>query len=97
MPRNKVLNDIDHVRKDPQPEKAPKEPPPQPKPLPKYKPIQIKRLFTYGYSLLPNTTSNSPYTIFSLFFTELILETLVQYINKYTFSFPRPKTPHSRT
>ena len=96
MPRNKVSNDIDHVRKDPQLEKAPKASPPKPKPLPKYKPMQIKKLFTHGHSLLPNTTSNNPYTIFSLFFTKAILERLVQHTNEYAFLFPGPKTPHSR-
>ena len=29
--------------------------------------------------------------IFSLFFTEATLQTLVQYINKYAFLYPRPK------
>ena len=96
MPRNKVSNDIDHVRKDPQPENAPKESPPKPKPLPKYKPIQIKKPFTHGHALLPDTTSNNPYAIFSLFFTESILERLVQHTNEYAFLFPRPKIPHSR-
>ena len=97
MPRNKVSNDIDHVRKDPQPEKAPKQPPPKPKLLPKYKPLQITKLFTYSYRLLPNTTPNNPYTIFSLFFTKSILETLVRYINKYTFLYSGPKKPYSYT
>ena len=77
MPRNKVSNDIDYVRKDLQLEKAPKGKPLKLKPLPKYKPIQIKRPFTYGYGLLPDTTPRDPYAIFSLFFTELILERLV--------------------
>ena len=98
MPRNKVSNDIDHVRKDPQPEKAPKEPPPKPKLLPKYKPMQIKKPFTHGYGLLPDTTPDDPYTIFSLFFTESILETLVRYTNEYAFLYySGPKTPYSRT
>ena len=96
MPRNKVSNDIDHVRKDPQPEKAPKEPPPKPKPLPKYKPIQIKKPFTHGHGLLPDTVPNDPYTIFSLFFTESILATLVQHTNEYAFLYSGSKTPHSR-
>ena len=96
MPRNKVSNDIDHVPKDPQPEKAPKEPPPKPKPLPKYKPLQITKPFTYGYRLLPDTTPNDPYTIFSLFFTESILETLVRHTNEYAFLYSGPKKPYSR-
>ena len=39
MPRNKVSNNIDYIRKDPQPEKALKEPPLKPKLLSKYKPL----------------------------------------------------------
>ena len=97
MPRNKVLNDIDYVLKDLQLEKAPKEPPLKLKLLPKYKLLQITKLFTYGYGLLPNTTPNDPYTIFSLFFTESILEILVRHINKYTFLYSGPKKPYSRT
>ncbi len=96
MPRNKVSNDIDHVPKDLQPEKAPKEPPQKPKPLPKYKPLQIKRPFTHGHGLLPNTIPNDPYTIFSLFFTESDLQLLVQHTNEYAFLFPAQKTLHSR-
>ena len=73
MPRNKVSNNIDHIRKDLQPEKTPKGLPPRLRPLPKYKPIQITKPFTNGHRLLPNTTPNNPYTIFSLFFTEATL------------------------
>ena len=98
MPRNKVSNDIDHVRKDPQPEKAPKGSPPKPEPLPKYKPMNIKRPFTHGYGSLPRTTPyNDPYAIFSLFFTESTLELLVQYTNKYAFLYPGPKSDNART
>lgn len=96
MPRNKVSNDIDHVRKDPQPEKAPKGSPPKPKPLPKYKPMQITKPFTHGHGLLSDTTPHDPYAIFSLLFTESILERLVQHTNEYAFLFPGPMTPHSR-
>ncbi len=97
MPRNKVSNDIDHVRKDPQPEKAPKEPPPKPKPLPKYKPIQIKKPFTHSHGSLPRTTPyNDFYAIFSLFFTKAILELLVQHTNEYAFLYSGPKSISAR-
>ena len=92
MPRNKVSNDIDHVPKDPQPEKAPKEPPPKPWPLPKFKPLPITRPFTHGHGLLPDTIPyDDPYAIFSLFFTESTLQTLVQHTNEYTFLYPGPE------
>ena len=96
IPCNKVLNDIDYIRKDLQLEKAPKGSPLKLKLLPKYKPIQIKKPFTNSYRLLPNTVSNNPYTIFGLFFTNTTLQLLVDYINKYAFLYPRLKTPYSR-
>ena len=93
MPRNKVSNDIDHVRKDPQPEKAPKGLPPQPQPLPQYKPLQITMPLTYGHGLLSDTIAfDDPYTIFSLFFINATLELLVQHINKYAFLYYRSKS-----
>ena len=92
-----MSNDIDYIPKDPQPEKAPKEPPPKPKPLPKFKPLQIKRPFTHGHGLLPDTIPSNPYTIFSLFFTEPTLESLIQYTNEYAFLYPGPKSGSART
>ena len=92
MPRNKVSTDLDHVRKDPQPEKAPKGSPPKPWPLPRFKPLPITKPFTHGHGLLPNTIPfDDPYAIFSLFFTESILQTLVQHTNEYAFLYPGPK------
>ena len=58
--------------------------------------MQIKRPFTHGYRLLPNTTPRNPYAIFSLFFTESILERLIQHTNEYAFLYLGPITPHSR-
>ena len=78
MPRNKVSNDIDHVRKNSQSEKAPKEPSLKSTSLSKYKLIQIKKPFTHDHGSLPRTTLyNDLYAIFSLFFTKATLELLV--------------------
>ena len=78
MPRNKVSNDLDHVRQDPKPKTAPKGPPPESKQLPKYTPIKIRQSYTDNQSNLPATiASNNPYAIFSLFFDESTLKILI--------------------
>ena len=98
MPRNKISNNLDHVRQDLKPLKTPKGHPLKLWLLPKYKPIKITKPFSYGHGQLPNTiTSNDPYTIFTLFFSHKTLQTLVQHTNKYTFLFPGPETAYSRT
>ena len=97
MPRNKVSDDLDHVRKDPQPSYTPKEPPPKPWGLPKYKPVKIREPWTNGESQLPSTIApDDPYTIFQLFFNHDTLETLVRHTNEYAFLNPGPEN-ESRT
>ena len=104
MPRNKISNDLDHVRKDPKPPKTPKGRPPDPWPLPKYKPVRITKPYDHGHGHLPNTILiNDPYSIFTLFFDEETLKTLVQHTNEYAFLISKPerserlKTSQSRT
>ena len=98
MPRNKVSNDLDHVRKDPKPTKVPKEPPPKPWKLPKFTPVKIKKPFTDGEGQLPSTVaSDDPYAIFNLFFNEETLKVLVQHTNEYAFLYPGPEKPDART
>ncbi len=97
MPRSKVSNDLDHVRKDPKPTKVPKEPPPKPWPLPKYTPVKITKPFTDGQGQLPNTIApDDPYAIFGLFFSDDSLKILVQHTNEYAFLYPGSKTPDAR-
>ena len=100
MPRNKVSNDLDHVKKDPKPSKTPKGPPPSPWPLPKYTPVDIKKPWTNGISQLPDIIApDNPYTIFNLFFNDQVIEILVRHINLYTFldiSLKNTKKPGSR-
>ena len=84
MPRNKVSNDLDHVRLDPKPSKTPKGPPPTPWPLPTYTPLRIKKTRTHGQGHLLNTIPpDDPYTIFSLFFSYEVIQTLVQALIQY--------------
>ena len=96
MPRNRISNDLDHVKKDPKPVKPPKEPPPEPWSLPTYIPVRINAL-TNGHGHIPDTINqDDPYAIFSLFFNEETLQALVQHTNEYAFIFPGPGNPMAR-
>ena len=93
MPRNKVSNDLDHVRKDPKPSTTPKGRPPTPWPLPTYVPLKITNARTHGQGHLPKTVaSDDPYAIFSLFFNDEAIQTLVRHTNEYAFQYPGPGT-----
>ena len=52
MPRNKISDDLDHVREDSKPTQPPKQPPPRPWPLPKYTPVTISNALTHGQGYL---------------------------------------------
>ena len=98
MPRNKVSNDLDHVRKDPKATKTSKGEPPKQWPLSKYTPLKIKKPYTNGQSQLPQgVASDDSYAIFCLFFDEDTLKTLVQNTNEYAFLNPGPEKPEKRT
>ena len=98
MPRNKVSDDLDHVRKDPKATKAPKGPPSKQWSLPKYTPLKIKKPYTNGQSQLPSTVaSDNPYQIFDLFFDEATLKILVRHTNEYAFLYFGPEKPEART
>ena len=98
MPRNKVSNDLDHVRKDPKPSKTPKGRPPAPWPIPTYTPLKITTTRTHGQGHLPTTMApDDPYAIFSLFFNDEAIQTLVQHTNEYAFLNPGPQSSDSRT
>ena len=74
MPRNRVSNDLDHVKKDPKPLKTPRGDPPRLWPLPKFKSVQINQPWSHGQSRLPsNIALDDPYAIFSLFFNEEVI------------------------
>ena len=98
MPRNRVSNDLDHVKKDPKPSKTPRGDPPRPWPLPKFKPVQINQPWSHGQSRLPSTIApDDPYAIFSLFFNEEVIQILVRHTNEYAFLNPGPKSSETRT
>ena len=93
MPRNKISNDLDHVKQDPKPSTVPKGYPPDPWPLPTYVPLKIKQRRTHGQGQLPNTIApDNPYAIFNLFFSDETIQILVHHTNKYAFHNPGPET-----
>ena len=93
MPRNKISNDLDHVKQDPKPSTVPKGHPPDPWPLPTYVPLKIKQRRTHGQGQLPNTIApDNPYAIFNLFFSDETIQILVYHTNEYAFHNPGPET-----
>lgn len=54
--------------------------------------MRITNTRTYGQGYLPDTVaSDDPYAIFSLFFSDEVIEVLVRHTNKYTFHYPGPE------
>ena len=89
MPRNKISNDPNHVKKNPKPSNTSKIPPPIPWPLPTYVPLKITNTRTYGQGHLPNTIApDDPYAIFDLFFNHETIQILVRHTNEYAFLYP---------
>ena len=93
MPRNRVSTDVDHVIPDPRPSNPAKKPPPAPWPKPQYAPIQIQQPYSIGAGQLPSYIDpSSPYDVFSLYFDESCLQTLVNHTNKYAeLHAPKPE------
>ena len=83
MGRNRVSDDLDHVIDAPTTtKKSSKNPPPKPKPLPPFTPMKISHLI-HGLGKLPIHVASTPYNVFSLFFSDEILQKLVDYTNEY--------------
>jgi hypothetical protein len=82
MPSNRAKIDADLVPKtqyNVPPNKTAKKPPPKPWPLPKFKPLHIDDWSNYGSSDLPsNVNSHNPFRLFSLFFTDKIIDKLIE-------------------
>ena len=86
MGRNRVSDDADHVNDEPIATKPAKKPPPESWPMPQFEPLPIKNGLQHGLGKLPQHIPRTPYDIFSLFFTEEILQKLINYINQYAES-----------
>src|SRR4051794_40531928 len=82
MPR--TSNDIDYVKvKDPRTKTA-KNPPPEPGPLPPFLPLLIDDWYDPGEaSVPPGLDRHDPMALFRLFFTDEMMDTMVQWTNEY--------------
>ena len=97
MPRNKVSDDLDHVKQDPKPARPVKGRPPDPWPLPSHTPRRIINALIHGQGSLPKTMNpDDPFAIFSLFFNQETLQVLVQHTNQYAFLHSRSDNPNAR-
>ena len=72
--------------------KTAKTPPPKPQPLPKFEPLYITNWDDYSLlNLPPNIDTHDPFKLFSLFFTDEIIDKLVEQTNKYAKLYPLDK------
>ena len=87
MVRNKAFNDKDFVLPTVypnQPASLKKKAPPQPGPLPDFVPLYINNNNKYRHLNLPyNINLGDAYSIFKLFFTNELLNKLINFTNKY--------------
>jgi len=92
MPTNRTSNDIDFVPLTQYPiplTRKAKERPPEPWPLPAFEPLQIKDYDNHGTpNLPPYLDPHDALGIFKLFFTDEIMDKLVEWTNKYAALHP---------
>ena len=86
MGRNRVSDDLDHVADAPTTTKKSKKPPPKPKPLPPFTPMKIHDL-DHGRGKLPVNVASTPYRVFGLFFSDVILQRIAEYTNEYAAEY----------
>ena len=88
IPSNRTSNNIDLVQPtqyNVQPNRVAKNPPPEPWPLPDFVPLAIDNFDNHGTpNLPPSLNQNNPFTIFSQFFTDKVINKLVEWMNWYT-------------
>ena len=95
MPSNRATINTDLVQKTQYkvpPNKTAKTPLPKPWPLPKFKPLYITDWDNHSLlNLPPNINTHNPFKLFSLFFTDEIIDKLVEWTNKHTELYPSDK------
>ena len=101
MPSNRTRIDIDLVQStqyNVPPHKTAKIPPPKPWPLPNFEPLHIDNFDDHGSpNLPPKVDTHDPFKLFSLFFTEDIMDKLVEWTNKHAELYPPDEeTEHPR-
>ena len=99
MPSNRARIDADLVQKtqyNVPPNKTAKIPPPKPWPLPNFEPLLIDDWHDHGSPNVPfGTDIHDPFKLFSLFFTDELMDKLVEWTNKHTELYP-PDEEHAR-
>ena len=92
MPSNRSKIDIDLVQPtqyNVRPNWIAKKPCPKPWPLPKFEPLYIDDWDDYGSpNLPPNVNTHDPFELFSLFFTDEIMDKLVEWTNEHAELYP---------
>ena len=87
MPSNRAIIDTNLVQKTQYKvplNKTAKTPPPKPQLLPEFEPLYITNWDNHGSpNLPPNINTHDPFKLFSLFFTDEIMDKLIEQINKY--------------
>ena len=86
MGKNRVSDDLNHVADAPTITKKSKKSSPKPKPLPSFILMKIHDLIHERDKLLVNVAFTS-YRIFDLFFSNVILQRIAEYINEYTTEY----------
>ena len=100
MPRARVSDDLDHVTDEPTATKVSKSAVPKRWPMPNFRPLKIKKGLEYGLGKLPVHVPNDPHAIFSLFFTEIVLQELANNTNRYAVNHSHhddDDKPYART
>ena len=86
------FNNINFIKKDPKPKKKPKQPPLAPQLVPAFKPLQIDNYNNYRAPNIPTSLNqHNPLTVFRLFFSNIIVDKMVDWINKYAASYAPSK------
>ena len=105
MPSNRTSNDIDLVQPTQYhvpPHRIAKKPPPKPWPLPDFVPLDIHDFDDHGTANLPpDVDLHNPFELFSQFFTDDIMDKLVEWTNEFAelnqpdeeIEHPRPWQP----
>jgi hypothetical protein len=95
MPSNRTRINADLVQKtqyNVPPNQIAKNPCPKSQPLPKFKPLHIDDLDDHGSPNLPsNLDTHDPLKLFGLFFTNKIMDKLVEWTNTHAEFYPPDK------
>src|SRR5271170_4932975 len=102
MPKIRSCNDIDLVKKDQYivpPTRKAKQPPPEPWELPDFEPLEIEDWDYPGEpNLTPSVDLSSPFDVWSLFFSDELMDKIMEWTNTFAARNPTPpeKQPQNK-